>query len=238
MATVQCRRRKGFTLIELLVVIAIIGILVGMLMVAVQKAREAAKRIECTNNLKQLTLAMHTYHDSFNAFPTEGTGGVGGGFYDDMKGYVEQTNAAPGSDIKLFVCPSRRSGKTGGACCYVYMKSAAPAQSVLDTPNGATLTAITNTNGTSNTILLAHSWIDPAQYPQATVKWSDTNHGLSKGTAQPDKQQGGDQGMGGPHPNVSPVGFADGHVQAIPYTWGQWTLAWNWANSATAISLP
>src|SRR5947208_12256098 len=99
MATVQSRKRRGFTLIELLVVIAIIGILVGMLMVAVQKAREAAKRIECTNNLKQITLSMHTYHDSVNSFPTE-AGGAGLGFYEDLKSYLEQSNAGPKAEIK------------------------------------------------------------------------------------------------------------------------------------------
>src|SRR5262245_41662176 len=99
MCTSASRSRRGFTLIELLVVLAIIGILVGMLMVAVQKAREAAKRIECTNNLKQLTLAMHTYHDSMNSFPTEGPGGSGKGFYFDLLSYVEQTNAGPGAEI-------------------------------------------------------------------------------------------------------------------------------------------
>ncbi len=70
MSQQRVRPRSGFTLIELLVVIAIIAILIALLLPAVQQAREAARRTQCKNNFKQVALAIHNYHDTFNIFPT------------------------------------------------------------------------------------------------------------------------------------------------------------------------
>ena len=86
------RNRQGFTLVELLVVIAIIGILVGMLLPAVQQVREAARRITCTNNLRQLSMAVTNYHSSHFQFPPGCLIGQGAGWSGFILNELEQGN--------------------------------------------------------------------------------------------------------------------------------------------------
>ncbi len=130
-------RKRAFTLVELLVVIAIIGILVALLLPAIQAAREAARRMQCTNHLKQIGLAIHNYHDTYGSYPYGVNAAWGQSWTTHVLGHIEQTHLAEivpwtdsgwwgGTDanslafiqlaraqIPTFRCPSQPGPKTG-----------------------------------------------------------------------------------------------------------------------------
>ncbi|MCA9156138.1 MAG: DUF1559 domain-containing protein [Planctomycetales bacterium] len=124
----RANRKHGFTLVELLVVIAIIGVLVAMLLPAVQAAREAARRSQCTNNLKQIGLALHNYENTHKTFPSDRLGKPRQGWCALVLPFIEQqtlqdaydfnhdywdweNQAATRTALSVFACPSTAGGQ-------------------------------------------------------------------------------------------------------------------------------
>ncbi|OAI47062.1 hypothetical protein AYO44_10320 [Planctomycetaceae bacterium SCGC AG-212-F19] len=208
-------------------------------------------RIECTNNLKQLALAFHTYHDKHNRFPTENRANPS--FYLSVLPIVEDAMLVPQAQqgdhskpIRLFMCTPRRLPKEApGKRDYGYAASTGASSagtSILDAPTPVTIDQISKANGTSNTVILSHVWMAPKYYSggdPTDIGWATKNNSRSfNHLAFRDTDPSGTTGhTGSVHPNGMPTAFADGHVQFIPYAWEFWAKAWAYTNTQP-IMLP
>jgi prepilin-type N-terminal cleavage/methylation domain-containing protein len=194
------RPRPGFTLLELLVVLAIIAILLGLLLPAVQRVREAANRIACTGHLKQLGLALHHFNDTHDRFPQAGAGRAASEptLYTQVLPYVEQQNQDPldPKPVTIFLCPSRRSRAAGpkadyGAAVHPDRVTVSdgptgwrsilgppiwqpgPAGELVNGYTGCTLAQVTAADGSSSTLMLSHKALRPSWYAAGGFRMND-----------------------------------------------------------------
>jgi prepilin-type N-terminal cleavage/methylation domain-containing protein/prepilin-type processing-associated H-X9-DG protein len=193
-------RRSAFTLIELLVVIAIIAVLIGLLLSAVQKAREAAARIECTNNLKQMGVACHNFHGVFGYFPSD-NGATAPPYPYPNTCWILQT--LPFYEQQNVVQTVIGGGRGGGAGNASGTGSLVPVNNgkvllklllclsrgirgngltdynyvqqstavLFGAPMGVSADTIANANGTANTAMVAHLGCNPQDYPIGPTSW-------------------------------------------------------------------
>jgi hypothetical protein len=245
--------RPGVQRVDMAVGVLISFTAVCLLGCGLGSGSSAGRRIECSNNLRQIGIALHEAHDKNERFPTES--GSQPSFYKTILPFLDQTDPAVAkavagdqqAAIKLFLCPSRHTPANAvGKRDYGYAASngtGSVGTSILDDPKGGELTPISNANGTAKTLLLAHVWMAPKTYTNGSdttdLGWATKNNSRSINNAvkEDSDPSGSTAYIGGPHPHALPCLFADCHVQAIPYGFTQWAEMWAWDNKKP-LTLP
>jgi prepilin-type N-terminal cleavage/methylation domain-containing protein len=232
MSATRVHRRSAFTLVELLVVIAIIGILVALLLPAIQAAREAARRSQCLNNLKQIGMAYHHYHDAYRVFPFTGDNGPTDCCAPDagqihryswpfhILPFMEQQSVYEFGLIKAnysalqktivgtYYCPSRRSVtlyKNLAKCDYSISRGSGSNGIAIQVAPNFGFAAITD--GTANTLLAGEGRIHRA-YMQSGGCCADNEDAYTSGAADDVVRMG----TRPPEPDPSDTAIPDGAV--------------------------
>jgi prepilin-type processing-associated H-X9-DG protein len=235
-------RRQAFSLFELLVIIAVIAILIGLLLPAVQKTREAAARMQCQNNLKQIALAMHNVNDTygklppiFGDFPNEGSNGT---FFFHILPFIEQDNlyknallengsysvwqkATCSVVIKMYLCPADPTGNQAHLFDNWLATSNYAANYLVFGTGGARIPA-TFQDGTSNTVVFTERYQMCQDTPCAWgysggTEWAPAFAYMSQARyqIQPEPGKCNPTVPQSPHPGAINVAMADGSVHFI-----------------------